>query len=216
VNGGRRNSLSHNSNPFIPLMDVSDYIPSPDDYAADPRARVNGLKLLFLLDRGERWGLELLDSNEPVYVDQKDTKGRSPLAEAVKKGQVRMMGRLLGLGADPNAQDKQGNTVVMYAVTHGNSTAVELLMKTGLVDVNLVNEAGKRAVDLVEDIYGGSHGYFDSGYVRELLILGEQLYNDYKFQVAVEVKKFFSQYYLAYSEKCLPFPLIDVIIEYLR
>jgi len=194
-------------------MEDSDRYSSPDERAMDPRARVNGLKLLFLLDRGERWGHELLDSKEPVYVDQKDTKGRCPLAESVKKGQVRMINRLLALGADPNAQDKQGNTVVMYAVTHGNSTAVEMLMKTGLVDVNLCNESGKRAVDLVEDTYGGSQGYFDSGYVRELLILGEQLYEDYRHRVGEEVRTFFREYEPTLPDRSLPLCIVELIIQ---
>jgi len=185
---------------------------SPDELAKDPRARVNGLKLLFLLDRGERWGHELLDSKESVYVDQKDTKGRCPLAEAVKKGQVRMINRLLALGADPNAQDRQGSTVVMCAVTHGNSTAVELLMKTGLVDVSIVNESGKRAVDLVEDTYGGSQGYFDSGYVRELLVLGETLYSDYKSRIQEETKKVFNL--MIETDSSLPYCLVQLILLY--
>eukprot|EP00457_Paulinella_chromatophora_P009995 gb/GEZN01010079.1/.p1 GENE.gb/GEZN01010079.1/~~gb/GEZN01010079.1/.p1 ORF type:complete len:244 (+),score=23.65 gb/GEZN01010079.1/:30-734(+) len=155
---------------------------------ADPVGRVNGLKLLFLLVRGEREdkGCALLDGPEPVYVDQQDSQGKSPLMEAVKLGQVRMMERLLALGADPNAQDNRGNSVLMYAVTHGNSSAVEILMKMGRTDVNLKNKEGKKAVDLVEDAYGaggGARGYFDSGYVRELLVLGDTLFEEYKYKL---------------------------------
>eukprot|EP00808_Paulinella_micropora_P011247 g56648.t1 len=164
---------------------------------ADPIGRVNGLKLLFLLVRGEREdkGCELLDGPEPVYVDQQDSGGKSALMEAVKLGQERMMKRLLALGADPNAQDNRGNSVLMYAVTHGNSSAVEVLMKMGRTDVNLVNNEGKKAVDLVEDAYGSGRGrgrrgyqggfcYLDSGYVRELLILGDTLFAEYKQKMA--------------------------------
>jgi len=161
--------------------------------ANDPVARVNGLKLLFLLHRGEREGHDLLDSGNPVYVDQQDSQGRCPLSEAVKRGQVTMIKRLLDLTADPNFQDVHGNTVLMYAVTHGNSTAVELLMKTGIVNVNIRNKQGKKAVDLVEDTYGGLGGYVDSGYVRELLLLGEALYIDHREKVASQIIQFFRE-----------------------
>ncbi len=67
------------------------------------------------------------------------------LVKSVKAGDVAEVGRLLQAGADVNARDEEGATLLMLAAYAGNLDLVEALIKAG-ADVNLQDERGWSAI----------------------------------------------------------------------
>lgn len=79
---------------------------------------------------------ELLSSG----VDANSTKNKVPALEtAVMKGNKDIVQLLLEHGADPNARNKQQETVLFNAVKSGNQELVSLLYKHG-ANINIVNQ----------------------------------------------------------------------------
>ena len=67
------------------------------------------------------------------------------LVKSVKAGDVAEVGRLLQAGADVNARDEEGATLLMLAAYAGNLGLVEALIKAG-ADVNFQDERGWSAI----------------------------------------------------------------------
>lgn len=57
---------------------------------------------------------------------------------------------LLGLRADANASDRNGDTALMLAVARGERLAISSLLE-GRARVDMQNAQGRRAVDLTSD-----------------------------------------------------------------
>ena len=57
---------------------------------------------------------------------------------------------LIGLGAKPNLQDKEGRTALMIAADYGNAIIADALLKAG-ADAALKNKKGQTALDIARD-----------------------------------------------------------------
>ncbi|MBC8141559.1 MAG: ankyrin repeat domain-containing protein [Armatimonadetes bacterium] len=108
---------------------------------ADPNLRKSeyaGNPLYYAVKNGETEAVELL------LKAGADPKLQNPLP-AVWFGDVEMMARLVRAGADVNARDRRGRTVLMEAVTVGNKLTVAWLL-AHKADVNLQDKQGITAL----------------------------------------------------------------------
>jgi len=79
----------------------------------------------------------------------KDRDNKTALMYACEKEYYYMVDALLVKGADPNIQDKMGNTAIMYAVR--NKRIVEML-KSCNADLDILNAYGKNFFDIREEV----------------------------------------------------------------
>ncbi|CAL1265275.1 unnamed protein product, partial [Larinioides sclopetarius] len=68
--------------------------------------------------------LELGEVNEASSFSK-----QTPLMNATSRGCVQMVRLLLEAGADPNLQDSDGSTALMYAAVHGHEACVGFLLE---------------------------------------------------------------------------------------
>ena len=79
-----------------------------------------------------------------------DANGNTPLVFIINKtGNPKVIQRLLEKGASVNAQNRTGETALMYAAWHGYSAIVQLLLENR-ADVTLKNKQGNTALTLAE------------------------------------------------------------------
>jgi ankyrin repeat protein len=73
------------------------------------------------------------DSMETLMRDEanENVAGRTPLMLAAFRGDLAAVGRLLELGADVNARDRDGDTALMFAAFKGHEPVVALLLRRG-------------------------------------------------------------------------------------
>ena len=69
------------------------------------------------------------------------------LVEAVRRGDVQEVARLLAAGADPNVRDPDGDAPLHIAAEQCRADLAELLLKHG-ADPNAKNNEGKTPADL--------------------------------------------------------------------
>ncbi|KAK0721386.1 ankyrin repeat-containing domain protein [Apiosordaria backusii] len=67
----------------------------------------------------------------PGDMNVHDSMGRTPLAWAAAKGDIRMVAKLLSYGADPNIMDVQLSGPLSNAAAQGHTACVELLLEAG-------------------------------------------------------------------------------------
>ena len=77
-----------------------------------------------------------------------ELSGKNALIVASECGRVKAVDRLLSLGCDPNVQDFEGWTALMWACFHRETDVARLLLDHG-ADPLICNVDGKRAIDLV-------------------------------------------------------------------
>lgn len=77
---------------------------------------------------------------------------QTPLISAIKTQIPRIVEMLLNAGADPNFQDHNGNTALMFAMQDGNQEIVKLLL-ANVANPNIQNKRGNTA--LMGAIYYG-------------------------------------------------------------
>ena len=65
---------------------------------------------------------------------------------------IRLIKLLVSNGADINAQDNKGNTLLMYAIALRNEPLINEILKLN-PDVNIKNKEGKTANDMAKE-YG--------------------------------------------------------------
>ena len=79
--------------------------------------------------------------------------GNTPLHRAVRQGRWRQTLRLLERGANPNAQNDNGNTPMMVAarmpITGSRITAVDILLEKG-ADLTVRNQRGLTAIGIAK------------------------------------------------------------------
>ncbi|KAM8850387.1 KN motif and ankyrin repeat domain-containing protein 4-like [Spinachia spinachia] len=80
--------------------------------------------------------------------------GQTALHLAVRHGRVVMVRLLLSLGADPNLQDNQGTTALMFASERGHAHIARLLLETSRCDLTLTDKRGQTALSIAMQ---GSH-----------------------------------------------------------
>jgi len=84
--------------------------------------------------------------NKGAKVDVRDDEGRTPLFFAEVGSKV--FASLVAAGADINAKDNEGNSILMRKVSQSPSVAeVEELLRLG-IEPDVRNESGESAVDL--------------------------------------------------------------------
>ncbi len=92
--------------------------------------------------------LDTLTSNG-AFINTTDAQGETPLIKASKMNIPNVYDTFIALEADFDAQDKLGNTALMYAVLNGNDQVVEQLLE-GNPDRRLKNINAKTAYDLAK------------------------------------------------------------------
>nr|CAD7440059.1 unnamed protein product [Timema bartmani] len=65
-----------------------------------------------------------------ILLDSKNPVGLTPLMLASSRGSLRCVQILLGLGADPNVTDNNGDTALVWAVRNGHGHLMKTLIKT--------------------------------------------------------------------------------------
>lgn len=78
-------------------------------------------------------------------INQHDSAGNAPLHNAIERGQIDMVERLLQQGADPNLLTKHGSmkyTPLHLAITNGQLEILEILLSTPGIDVNKPDHLG--------------------------------------------------------------------------
>lgn len=86
-------------------------------------------------------------------VDRKDSQGNTPLLQAIKKKDSRLIKYLLRHGASFAVENSGGETPLHYAVKTGNRDIVELLLKHGAdPDINSSNQAYQTPLNLAVDL----------------------------------------------------------------
>jgi ankyrin repeat protein len=81
-------------------------------------------------------------------IEHKDNMGRTPLMIAVQKKKRTLYHKLIELGSDINAIDKNGNSLLMIAIINNQFYAVEHLLTFQFINVNVQNHQGKSALML--------------------------------------------------------------------
>lgn len=90
--------------------------------------------------------------------DLRDTFGKTPLHIATAAGKVEMMKKLLDLGADPNAEDREGIGCIQLAAMRGDIAATKVLLERG-ADVTARSGDGRAIVHFAAA--SGSDVYMD-------------------------------------------------------
>jgi ankyrin repeat protein len=85
-------------------------------------------------------------AEDDASLEQRDSRGYSPLMLAAYHGHVEAFDLLLAHGADPNSSDLAGNSVLMGAAFKGHAYMVSKLIEAG-ADPSVRNAAGLTAHD---------------------------------------------------------------------
>ena len=111
----------------------------------------NDTLILIALKRGKKSIVEYLLSKISVDPNLIDSDGNSLLQLAtINKHGVKILEMLLDLGADVNVTDKNGNTLLHFAINGRNTSVVEFLISKGM-DVNKKNNDRKSPLDIAFD-----------------------------------------------------------------
>ena len=87
-------------------------------------------------------------------VNCKDNQGQTALILVCKhffnrKSTLLKINNLINAGADINDQDKDGNTALMHAINNNQIDIIKLLLADCNTNINITNNGGKKAFDLV-------------------------------------------------------------------
>lgn len=81
-------------------------------------------------------------------IDIRNSNGETALHWACSSGYLENVKILLGSGADPNAKDHYGNTILHFAVQAGKYEIVDYLLQNKLGDVHIKNYDNETALDV--------------------------------------------------------------------
>jgi uncharacterized protein len=116
------------------------------------RVAVPGVKAAALVEavrtRDEATAAALLGAHPPADVNQRSSDGTSALHWAVYHDDVKLVERLLALGADPNARNDYGATPLSVAAVFGDAVVVRKLLEAR-ADVESPNADGQTALMIV-------------------------------------------------------------------
>ncbi len=96
---------------------------------------------------------QVLDTliNSGAFVNTADLEGETPLIKAAKMNIPNIYNTFIALEADFDAQDRLGNTALMYAVLNGNADIIQQLLD-GSPDRGLKNKSGQTAYDIAKQL----------------------------------------------------------------
>lgn len=98
--------------------------------------------------------LELIKLAQQGYnIDEKDSRGASPLMVAAEEGHFETANALIDLGADVNSTDITGNTVAMIAERNGHVEILELLKSNG-ANTDYKRNSKNRTLGLIKILTG--------------------------------------------------------------
>jgi len=103
--------------------------------------------LWYSADAGLEKTLATLIESGEIDLNSKDSSGHSALAQAVRKGHIAIVRKLIDQGADINIRTNAGNTILMLAILAKNSDIAQLLL-TQAVDINARDKVGDTALML--------------------------------------------------------------------
>jgi ankyrin repeat protein len=103
--------------------------------------------LWFSADKGMEKSVAAILLNKSVDLNQKDSKGFSPLSRAVLKGHTKIARLLIAIGADINTKTSEKNTLLMQSVISGEKDMTQYLIDKKL-DINAKNNSGETALML--------------------------------------------------------------------
>lgn len=84
----------------------------------------------------------LLEVAPSSLINQANIEGETPLHWAARCGSIENVKALVASGADPKIKDKQGNSVLHFAVESGNRDLVKYMLIKNLCGVNERNSDG--------------------------------------------------------------------------
>lgn len=102
----------------------------------------------FLKSVRERDGakvVEMVGSGGPTILNFRDDKGESALHVVTARRDSEYLGYFLGRKADPNVQDRKGDTPLMLAARSGFVEGIDVLLRVG-ARVDQTNRAGETAL----------------------------------------------------------------------
>ena len=82
-----------------------------------------------------------------AFVDTADSRGETPLIKAAKMNIANVYDTFIALESNFDAQDRLGNTALMYAVLNGNEDVVDQILE-GSPDRRIKNNSGQTSYDL--------------------------------------------------------------------
>ena len=111
-----------------------------------------GDKLLLACKESNLTEIKVILGQEAELIEYKNAKGWTPLIVAAFNQNIEAVKLLIGLGADPSAQNVNGTTVLMYAKTQLlNESQPDFLMLSTLIeagaDISAKDKHGKSVVD---------------------------------------------------------------------
>ncbi|XP_053982841.1 ankyrin repeat domain-containing protein 16-like [Hylaeus volcanicus] len=85
---------------------------------------------------GHKKIIERLAAIRPCLVNARDSSGHTPVHEAIKGDHLPAAERIIELGADVQATDNVGQTVLHVAALAGNTDAVRYILNNNLIDIH--------------------------------------------------------------------------------
>ncbi|EGR28006.1 protein kinase domain protein [Ichthyophthirius multifiliis] len=86
-----------------------------------------------------------------AIIDSLSLQNQTPLMLSTIKQNIDIVQILITAGADINIQDFQQNTAFHYSCIAGNQKLIQIFLKKASLNYNLVNNEGKKALDLCEN-----------------------------------------------------------------
>ena len=98
--------------------------------------------LYFAVEKNDIEAVKLLLEHDDILVDRKMKNGMNPLLNACNKGYYNIVKHLLNKGADVNAQEREGHSGLLIAVSRNHPEVVKLLLCQDDIQVDLKNDKG--------------------------------------------------------------------------
>ena len=126
--------------------------------------------------------------NHGVNVEERDEHGNTAIVSLLNP-RIEVVQSLLDRGADINAQTEEGSTLLMIAVTYGNTRLAMFLLDKG-ADPFIKNKEGETALSLAENVIKGRWRAYIKDGAKKIIekIKSHERYKDFeKAQVILDV-----------------------------
>jgi hypothetical protein len=148
------------------------------DKDAGPNSRTNRERkpaLIVALELKNMEAVNILLNSSGINVNlQQLSNYVTPLMIAVSEDEnMRLLNRLIGMGANVNMDDIEGNTALFYAAKNFNLNNMNLLLSNG-ADINKLNKNRLNPLEYILTLYRGklgSSGFDNEGYLNTIQFL---------------------------------------------